>query len=528
MTLLTDVLRRRRALTPATQGRARAAIASRWTEVALISAAVLAVAFRCRMMLVGRSLWLDESALALNICGRSFAELLQPLDHEQGAPIGFLMLVKLATVAFGPTEIALRLVPFLASLATLYLIHRLCDANLGRVASVVGLALAGASPALVYYAGELKQYAVDVAVGLLVLTLAADALRLGLTRARWVTLALVGAGVVWLSHPAVFVLAGVGTVLIGSEVCDRRTRVAAAYAGIAAVWGVSFLVSYLLFLKDLGSNSFLAEFWEGAFLPFPPTSPRALRTYAAVGFGLFEAPFQNIQVDVDLSPRMGVLMAALGAIGVLTLARSGRGRLLALLLAPVAFGLVAAMLHKYPLKGRLALFTIAATYPTVAAGVAGLLASPEGTTRWVGRLLLAFALFLPCVQAGQFLMERPRLHDARGVLARVAEDWEPGDMVVVDRYSALPFQYYQRFRPVAGIDQINTTESELSLSEPEQLAREAARWKGHSRVWFVLDNALPDPASPGRSALFLALDREGQRLLSFSCRRYSAHLYRLD
>ena len=83
--------------------------------------AVIGVGLRVRALFANRSLWLDEAMLALNICGRSFAGLLAPLDYDQGAPIGFLMLERLAVVVFGPTELALRLVPFFASIAALAL-----------------------------------------------------------------------------------------------------------------------------------------------------------------------------------------------------------------------------------------------------------------------------------------------------------------------------------------------------------------------------------------------------------------------
>lgn len=534
MTLLTDVLRRRQAPARATSTFELASASpppaplGRSTEVFLVVAALMAVAFRCRMLLVGRSLWLDESMLALNICGRSFGELLRPLDYDQGAPIGFLFLEKLATLAFGPTELALRIVPFVASLASLGLIYRLCAANLGRHAAAAGVALAGFSPAMVYYAAEVKQYGVDVAVGLLILAVAADALRLGVSVGRGVALAVVGAVAVWLSHPSVFVLAGAGTAIIVNEALAGRYRPAASMAGISAFWLANFAIGYLLFLKDLGSNSYLAEFWDGAFLPFPPTSPKHLRNYAAVGFGLFESPFINNQADVDLSPRMGVMMAAAWLVGVAALARPGRWRMLALLTAPLAFALVAAMLQKYPLKGRLAIFTIALTYPMIAAGIAGLMESRERLGRVSGLIFLACALLLPAMQATQALVERPRLHDARNLLSEVAREWKPGDIVVVDRYSSPPFRYYQAYGPDAALDQIEPTETELSLNEPEELTREVARWKGHHRVWFLFDTALPDPINPSRKGLFVVLDREGERLASYSCRRYSAHLYRLD
>ena len=42
-------------------------------------------------------------------------EMLDPLDYNQGAPVGFLLAVKGVISAFGASEWALRLVPFAAS-----------------------------------------------------------------------------------------------------------------------------------------------------------------------------------------------------------------------------------------------------------------------------------------------------------------------------------------------------------------------------------------------------------------------------
>ena len=502
--------------------------ASRWPTIALIPVAALAVALRLRMMLVGRSLWLDETALALNICGRSFAGLLKPLDHDQAAPIGFLFLERAAVLAFGPNEVALRLFPFLASIASLVLIYRFCLENMGRWAAVVAVALAGVLPALFYYSGELKQYSSDVASALLILVLASGALRKGLTAGRAAALAISGMAVVWISHPSVFVLAGVGTTLIVKGMIERRYRVASLAAAISACWLASFALEYVLFLKDLQSNNFLADYWESAFLKFPPTSPKDLRVYPAVGFGLFEALFHNAQADVDLSMRMGVFMAAAWMIGVVTLYRQGRRQLLALLVLPLAFAVLASMLHKYPLKSRLALFTAATTLPAIAAGIAGLMAAQDLTNRAIGAVLLLCALLLPTMQGAQFLIERPRLHDARSVLTRVALDWRPGDVVVVDRFSALPFLYYRDFGRVDRLDRVTPTPTDLALNEPEDLVREIARWKGRPRVWFLFDTALPDPINLSRGALKVLLDQGGKQIESASCRRYSAHLYRFD
>ena len=502
-----------------------AGLRPRWALVALMAGGAAAVALRLRMLLVGRSLWLDEAALALNVCGRSFAGLLRPLDHDQAAPIGFLFAERASVEAFGPGEVALRLYPFLASIASVALIYRLCAADLGRWAGAVAVALMAAMPGLVYYSGELKQYSGDVAWALLILVLASGALRRGPTAGRVAALAASGAVAVWFSHPSVFVLAGAGSTLIAREAIARRYRPMLIWAAVSAAWLASFAAEYLLFLRALEGSNFLVDFWDSAFLKFPPRSAGDLRVDLAVGLGVFEAPFGNPLSDVDLSARMGIFLAAAWAVGAVVLYREGRRETLALLVAPLCFAAAASMLHKYPLKGRLALFTAASTLPVVAAGIAGLLGSRDGTRRAIGAILLIGSLTLPAAQGAQFLAERPRLHAARAVLAHLAGGWEPGDVVVVDRYADLPLRYYQAYGRVEGLDRVAITRTELSLTEPGDLAREIARWRGRPRVWIVLDAALPDPANPSRLALKVLLDLNGERIDSATSRRYSAHLY---
>ena len=82
---------------------------------------VIGAVLRAAPFLLDRSLWLDEAKLALNVLERSPAQLFGPLDYGQAAPVGFLLLEKQAVAAFGEGERALRLVPLLAGVASLWL-----------------------------------------------------------------------------------------------------------------------------------------------------------------------------------------------------------------------------------------------------------------------------------------------------------------------------------------------------------------------------------------------------------------------
>ena len=80
---------------------------------------------RLRQYFSGRSLWADEAMLALNIVNRNFAQLFQPLEYDQGAPLGFLLVEKLFNTLFGRHELVLRFFPLLAGLASLWMFYLL-------------------------------------------------------------------------------------------------------------------------------------------------------------------------------------------------------------------------------------------------------------------------------------------------------------------------------------------------------------------------------------------------------------------
>lgn len=509
---------------PRVEGRARDRLGWALSILAIV-AATSGVALRVRAITAPRSLWLDEAMLALSICGRTIAGLWGPLEYHQGAPFGFLVLERLAVLAFGPGEWPLRIVPCVASIVAMGLVYRFCGARFGAIEAVVGLALAATLPALIFYAAEAKQYAPDIAVGLMILTASAGPIERGLTVRRGLILAVVGALAVWLSHPSVFFLAGSGSVLIVAEA--RRGRIGATVGAfaIAATWAASFLASYLLLLRGLRGDDYLASFWAEAFLPFPPRSMADLKRYVALFLGLFETMYQNYQVETGIESRMSVVAAVVWLAGIAALWQGGKRAMLALLVLPLAFGTVAAILQQYPMRVRMVLFAVGPIVPVMAAGIGSALRAPDPARRALGWSLLAGALALPILQAGPALIERPRPYGARFVLAEVAERWKDGDVLLVDGASEPPFRFYQRFGGIAGLGRIEPTRVATELRDPEQLESEIARWAGRGRVWLVLTAHMGDPG--GREDRFLrrTLDRLGQRLDSAEARGYLALLY---
>src|SRR5476651_2330731 len=159
--------------------------------IALLLAA--GAALRLWQYFAQTSLWVDEIAVAENVIHTPLGSLLgQPLALDQVAPPGFLGLVKACVALFGPSDLALRIVPLVGGLAGLALFALLSRRVLPGWTAVFATALFALSPLLIGYSAEVKQYSTDVAITILV-TLAAlnvaDALP---SRPRLLAAALIG------------------------------------------------------------------------------------------------------------------------------------------------------------------------------------------------------------------------------------------------------------------------------------------------------------------------------------------------
>ncbi len=251
----------------------------------------LGVILRLVQYLFNRSLWLDESSLALNIIDRSFLELLQPLSYNQGAPIGFLMLEKIAVQIFNSSEYALRLFPFLSGIASMFLFYGVAKRFIKSEAVPIALCLFAISEPLVYYSSEVKQYSSDVFIVLLILYFVTRNIQSKrLTASHIMAFGVLGATVIWFSHPSIFILAGIGVSLalfsFFRKEWARIGRLSIAYS----FWALSLTLCYLASLRGLGNNKSLLNYWSGAFMPFPPSSLGDIRWFFDAFIEMFNYP----------------------------------------------------------------------------------------------------------------------------------------------------------------------------------------------------------------------------------------------
>lgn len=447
-----------------------------------VSYLVLGVGLLLRLVVWGqqRSMVLDEANLVRNFVERSYDQLFQPLGYEQYAPPLFSVIVKACIGAFGNNELTVRLFPLLCSMATLMLFRRLAWRWLAAPFACLALAFVGFGSLFLDYATECKQYASDGLVALALLEAAHWASRRRFTPAVALALAGLGMAAVWLSMPAVFVLAGVGLWLLTESLRDRDYRKAALVAAVGAGWGLSFLAYFFLLLKTSAGLSNLQTFHREYFLAFPPLSKDDWHLLGA-----------QLQLIADRAIGKTVLAVALCGVGFAVGAWHAIVKLKEpfwLFLVPILACLAASALRYYSLIPRLTLFFLPLVVLLVFLGFTVL------STRRLPRLLL---VVLSVVVLGN--QQRLRAFfspfygdyaEVRDGLEYIAREQRPGEVAFMN-YNVAPIaRYYTAHRqPPLRLQALVLQEPRASATDIFQDAIVQLRQQGTARAWILYDRA---------------------------------------
>ncbi|MDB9527133.1 glycosyltransferase family 39 protein [Oscillatoria sp. CS-180] len=513
---------------------------------------LIGVLLRVVQYALDTSLWIDEAFLALNILERSPAELLDPLSYRQGAPYGFLVLTKGATLLLGTDEWVLRLLPFLSGIASLLLFQKLARELLSLQAAAIAVGFFALSDRLIYYSAELKQYSSDVAIALLVYVLLVSWRKRKATWLEILTASIIGAVLIWFSHPVIFVLAGLGLAYAVPIIYEKRWRQVSKVFVLLASWSVSFLCFYWISLRSLTQNEALQQSFtqrHNAFMPLPPTSFGDIRWFFENFFDFFDDP-------VGL-PLVG-LAAFFFAAGLYQFWRVDKTKL-TILVSPLLITLLASGLHQYPFKARLLLFLAPIVLLTVAAGVCSTKDWIKAEYRWIEAILVLIIFLHPVYYAANNLVnpnfitnvssrQRVREH-IKPVLSYINKNRQSGDKLHIYYAAQYAFKYYtdkfefsdlmtgtpvvlepsdnwfepalSSYPPQLVVGQYSRDNISIFLSELEQL-------KGSDRVWFLFSHAHDRRSKIDEEELFLSyIQQSGTQIDAFSDIEASVYLYDL-
>jgi hypothetical protein len=465
----------------------------------------LGIFIRLYQYLCNRSLWRDEAKLALMILDSRLSDFLGPVSKPP--PPGFLVVEKINTILFGGGEYALRLFPLVSGIIALfafyYVIKRLLDKKIVPVA----LILFCFTYSLIYFSAELKQYSSDVAAALILYSLA---LYLGERKFDTIgtfVIALVGAVLIWFSHPSVFILGGIGLTFTVSSLVRREWKAFFRITAASLVWLVSFAAVYFLVLRHLTTNELLQSYWRvHHFAPLPPTSISDLGWYADSLIDIFRNRYlMNLAYPI--------LWAAVSLLGFLSLLLRKR-EVFFLLVTPILLTLIASGLHRYPFSERLLLFITPAVAIFISVGLWEIVGAKKGkpVTTILGVFLIGF-LFFSSFFAGEGYFFKPiTREEIKPVLVYIKEHQREGDIVYIYYGARDQFSYYAR-RYDFDISRCYT--DTMIRENPPRYAFKYGIVLGHKRVWILFSHVFSEKKREEVEYLHLSLVKNQGRVLDF-------------
>jgi hypothetical protein len=463
----------------------RCVLRQRLPAIALATILFAGVVLRAMQYLGRTSLWFDELAIALNIQNRSLAALLsRPLDHYQVAPAAFVATLKIAATVLGLTEMPLRLLPFLCSIAAIFLFWRVSSRILSGAPLFAALTLFSLSPSQIWYSSNAKPYAGDVTITLLLVLLALRFQERPDDRPAAIISGVLGGSALFFSFPSVVTAGVLGFLLTWWWVQKRPAACPAPLIWLCALWGIAAAICGMIALNlvDPATSAYMRRFWAADFTPAPWHNLAALlwipnRLLATLGFHILfiarEWAFGRIFVGI---------CAVLACIGTFDLFRN-RTWTAALMAAPTAALVVAATIRLLPLGLRVALY---GGWPLLLFALAGIQPLQKALPERARFAPTALAGLLAGVLVLLMAAHLPPFHfqESRPVLEAVASRWQKGDAFYVYYTGAYAVSFYGKRLGLAPFFVGN-----CHREEPREYFREIDEFRGRSRVWFFYTHA---------------------------------------
>lgn len=474
-------------------------------HLASVFALVLAgIGLRAWQFGANPSVWLDEVAIARNIFDRQLVPLLTaPLDYGQTAPPGFLIAEKTATLVMGPTDRALRLFPFACAVAAVPLFALLAHQLLRAAPALVALALFVAAFPLTYFTTQAKQYSSDVLV-IVILLLCALQLRSGRSAGQQLGLATTGAILPWFSQPGALTTFAVGAVCLWWTKPRDSAWPRRDIALVVSIWVASAAAAVLWALSIVPEETrdYLQRFWATGFLPqsldelvrrrWPWDQIRDVIGIGAGGGG-------RLAVLAYPAP---VVYLALAGLGIAAIAKRDRFGA-ALVAAPVAITLVAAIARQYPFSDRLILFLLPCFFLAIG-----------GSVEWLDRLrvprlavaAVSLAVVVPAVWPSLRTLPPYHTEPIKAAMLQMEAARHADDPVYVYYGGKIAADIYVS---QLGLSPGAFYAGSCHRGDNRGYLEELDTFRGQHRMWLLITHALPSLRE--REDMLRYLDRIGTR-----------------
>jgi hypothetical protein len=375
----------------------------------------------------------------------------------------------------GDGEQVFRVLPLIASLASLPLFWVVVHRRVPAFAALVALGVFAVHGDSIYFAGEFKQYSVDMAVGLGMTAILLWWGDRGYDRRSswWTGAAAAISG--WFSLPAALI---VGPGMAWHWALARRSRDASPPGRVGVVlaaWLSSTLLLVLLVLRPTIGSSFLHEYWRAGFLPWDSVE-------SGVEW-ILQSPRRIMHWPMGFhSHRIGLFLSAVGTTWLLL----NRKTLALFILGPILASFLAGVFHLYPFGGyggRTILFLVPFLILLLSLPL-GWAAGKAGGSRLIPLLasgLLVVLMIHPLRGVARQFRDGIQREELWPVLQDVQRLMEPDETLYIYHGARFPLLYYGRRLDLTSVRVVNGSSPDTGEDLPEDL--DSLRDLG--RVWFV-------------------------------------------
>lgn len=300
----------------------------------LILVFILGILLRLHAYLFHNIFFGDEDYSLMILQTTRYINLALPLSISQAEPFLFLMMSKFLMKTFGMNELALRAIPFVSSVASLFAFYYLSKKNFVRFwIRVLALLLFAVNFVLLYYAQFFRPYSSDVLLCILTLivALSIDIKKINFKQAFG--LGVLSSLAFCFSFPMLFSVSGIVLVYL----CFSKEFKKILLFVLPNL--ITLIIYFFVSLKGTKSDFILNEFW-------------------AYSFNVFDLNLHLSNYDFLFTfMNYPQLFAILYVTGIVWLFKCDKLKTL-ILLSPIIMTLVAAYFKLYPFAIRLILFLI--------------------------------------------------------------------------------------------------------------------------------------------------------------------------
>jgi hypothetical protein len=459
-----------------------------------------------------RSLWFDESALALNIIHLSFLDLLKPLDYGQVAPILFLEIEKMLSFSSNNTDNALRIFPLISYLISIYFFFRtLRIYDFSFLTSCLLLFVFVLNPYLIYYSNEIKQYASDLMVSSCYLYLVSSWNK-G-KKVNFLIYVIVGLISIYLSNITIILVASLGSYLLVDLSLEGKQNLKPKLYYMIYLFMV-FISYYFLFISNHPSKQYMLEYWEknGGFININFFS---LDFYKTI-LGKFRSTYNSL---FALYYPGELILAILNISGIIYLLKFKDWKVFTIVISPLLIHFGLSCIKLYPFDTRLIIYQMPFIILTCAFGFDYLLDYFKLKYYHINKpflfIILALLFTINFIRIG-FPLKHFELK--KGVSA-INNEILPSDKFFVSYWSRLSFKYYLDLNKFEKIKEFKSDNGNIKVYEEELNALLPGRY------WMFFSHNSSDQT---RQKIFLNYCKDNNVSLKYVFKDYGIDVYLLS